>query len=88
MPDLLSQKLLVPQMNGVGGEIARLEAEIAWRRDRLDRSLKELRRRVSSAPSWRHWVRSHPVTSIALAASLGFLLGYRGRRREADGQGR
>jgi ElaB/YqjD/DUF883 family membrane-anchored ribosome-binding protein len=70
--------------NGTGTEIARLEAEIAWRRDRLDYSLRKLRRRVGEATSWRHWVEARPLTWVAAAASVGFLIGYRGSR----GQGR
>jgi ElaB/YqjD/DUF883 family membrane-anchored ribosome-binding protein len=66
-------------------EIARLEAEIALRRARVGASFEELRRRVQSATSWRHWVASHPVGWIGAGVSLGFLIGcLTGRRSPSE----
>jgi hypothetical protein len=62
-------------------EIARLEAEIALRRQRVGASLEELRRRLQSATSWRHWVGSHPVAWIGAGVSLGFIIGCLAGRR-------
>jgi len=56
-------------------EIARLEAEIALRRERVGASFEELRRRVQVAASWRHWAGSHPVGWIGVGLSLGFIIG-------------
>ena len=56
-------------------EIARLEAEIALRRERVGASFEELRRRVQVATSWRHWAGSHPVGWVGVGVSLGFLIG-------------
>ena len=56
-------------------EIARLEAEIALRRERVGASFEELRRRVQVATSWRHWAGSHPVGWIGVGVSLGFIIG-------------
>lgn len=56
-------------------EMYRLKADIALRRQRVVASVGELRRRVDGMTSWRHWVRAHPVLSIAAALSLGFTLG-------------
>jgi ElaB/YqjD/DUF883 family membrane-anchored ribosome-binding protein len=62
-------------------EIALLEAEIALRRERVGASFEELRHRVQSATSWRHWAASHPVGSIGVAVSLGFIIGCLAGRR-------
>jgi hypothetical protein len=66
-------------------EIARLEAEISSKRERVATSLGELRERWHDATSWRHWVRSHPVSWLGAGLCLGFIVGYgarRGRRLE------
>jgi ElaB/YqjD/DUF883 family membrane-anchored ribosome-binding protein len=62
-------------------EIARLEAEIVLRRERVGESFEELRRRVQTATSWRHWAVSHPVGWIGVGVSLGFVLGCLAGRR-------
>jgi ElaB/YqjD/DUF883 family membrane-anchored ribosome-binding protein len=62
-------------------EIARLEAEIVLRRERVGESFEELRRRVQTATSWRHWAASHPVGWIGVGVSLGFVLGCLAGRR-------
>jgi len=62
-------------------EIARLEAEILLRRERVGESFEELRRRVQTATSWRHWAASHPVGWIGVCVSLGFVLGCLAGRR-------
>jgi hypothetical protein len=62
-------------------EIALLEAEIALRRERVGASFKELRHRVQTATSWRHWAASHPVGWLGLGVSLGFLIGCLAGRR-------
>ena len=56
-------------------EIASLEAEIAHRRERVGASFEELRHRVQTATSWRHWAASHPVGWIGVGVSLGFIIG-------------
>ena len=56
-------------------EIARLEAEIALRRQRVGASFEELRRRVQGVTSWRHWAASHPLGWIGAGVSLGFIIG-------------
>ncbi len=66
-------------------EIALLEAEIALRRERVGASFEELRQRVQTATSWRHWVSSHPVAWIGAGVSLGFIIGcLAGRRSPAE----
>jgi ElaB/YqjD/DUF883 family membrane-anchored ribosome-binding protein len=56
-------------------EIARLEKEIALRRERVGASFEELRRRVQGVTSWRHWAASHPLGWIGAGVSLGFVIG-------------
>jgi hypothetical protein len=71
--------------SGGADEIARLEAEIASKRERVARSLGELRRQWQGATSWRHWLGSRPVIWIGVGLCLGFVVGYgarRDRRRE------
>ena len=66
-------------------EIARLEAEISSKRERVATSLGELRERLQYATSWRHWVRAHPIAWLGAGVCLGFIVGYgarRGRRSE------
>ncbi len=66
-------------------EIARLEAEIALRRERVGASFEELRRRVQGVTSWRHWAASHPAGWIGAGVSLGFIIGcLAGRRSDAE----
>jgi len=75
-----SPELLVEQQDEQN-EIARLEAEIALRRQRVGAAFEELRRRVQSATSWRHWAASHPVGWIGAGVSLGFIIGCLTARR-------
>lgn len=56
-------------------EIARLETEIALRRERVGASFEELRRRVQGVTSWRNWAASHPLGWIGAGVSLGFIIG-------------
>jgi ElaB/YqjD/DUF883 family membrane-anchored ribosome-binding protein len=56
-------------------EIARLEKEVALRRERVGASFEELRRRVQGVTSWRHWAAAHPVGWIGAGISLGFVIG-------------
>ncbi len=66
-------------------EIARLEAEIALRRERVGESFEELRRRVQTATSWRHWAASHPVGWLGVGVALGFIVGrLTGRRSRSE----
>ena len=66
-------------------EIALLEAEIALRRERVGASFEELRHRVQTATSWRHWAASHPVGWLGVGLSLGFIVGcLAGRRSQAE----
>jgi ElaB/YqjD/DUF883 family membrane-anchored ribosome-binding protein len=67
-------------------EIYRLEAEIARKRERVAASLGELRRRVTGATDWRHWVRAHPFAWIAVGVSLGFIIGLTGGKGKWDGE--
>jgi ElaB/YqjD/DUF883 family membrane-anchored ribosome-binding protein len=62
-------------------EIARLEAEIALRRQRVGASFEELHRRLRTAISWRHWAASHPAGWIGVGVSLGFIIGCLAGRR-------
>ncbi len=62
-------------------EIALLEAEIALGRERVGASFEELRHRVRTATSWRHWAASHPLGWIGLGLSLGFIIGRLAGRR-------
>jgi hypothetical protein len=64
-----------PEPQNEQREIALLEAEIAHRRERVGASLEELRHRVQTATSWRHWAASHPVGWIGVGVSLGFIIG-------------
>ena len=63
------------------GEIVRLEAEVALRRQRVGASFEELRRRVQDVTSWRHWAASHPAGWIGAGVSLGFIIGCLASRR-------
>jgi ElaB/YqjD/DUF883 family membrane-anchored ribosome-binding protein len=56
-------------------EIARLEREIAVRRERVGASFEELRRRVQGVTSWRHWAAAHPMGWIGAGVTLGFVVG-------------
>ena len=70
---------------GDAEEIARLEAEIASKRERVARSLGELRHQWQGATSWRRWLGSRPVVWVGVGLCLGFIVGYgarRGRRLE------
>jgi ElaB/YqjD/DUF883 family membrane-anchored ribosome-binding protein len=68
--------------DGASDEINRLEAEIELKRERVAASLGELRRRVTSATDWRHWIQEHPFAWIAAGLSLGFVVGLaQGRDR-------
>jgi hypothetical protein len=61
--------------------IARLEAEIASKRERVTASLGELRQRMHHATSWRHWAAAHPVAWLGAGVCLGLIVGYGARRR-------
>jgi ElaB/YqjD/DUF883 family membrane-anchored ribosome-binding protein len=66
-------------------QIARLEAEVALRRERVGASFEELRRRVQDVTSWRHWAASHPLGWIGVGVSLGFVVGcLAGRRSRSE----
>jgi hypothetical protein len=68
--------------DGASDEINRLEAEIELKRERVAASLGELRRRVTTATDWRHWIQAHPFAWIAAGLSLGFVVGLaQGRNR-------
>ena len=74
-----------PEPQNEQREIALLEAEIALRRERVDASFEELRHRVQTATSWRHWAASHPVGWIGVGVSLGFIIGcLTGRRSPSE----
>lgn len=60
-------------------EIARLRGEIALSRRRIGSSLQQIEERMSAGFDWRHWVRTHPWTSLAAGAMLGYSLGRLGR---------
>ena len=62
-------------------EIRRLEADILSRRQRVAVSLGELRRRVGTTASWRHWVGAHPLTCVGTALAVGFIIGRGARTR-------
>ena len=63
-------------------EIDRLRANVVLRRHRVVASMGELRRRVDGVVSWRHWIRARPVVAIAVALSLGFIVGHAGSTRD------
>ena len=70
---------------GDADEIARLEAEIVSKRERVGRSLGELRQQWQGVTSWRHWIGSRPVVFLGIGLCLGLIVGYgarRGRRLE------
>jgi hypothetical protein len=62
------------------GEIARLEAEILSKRERVTRSLGELRHQWQGATSWRRLLTSRPVVWAGVGLCVGFILGYGARR--------
>ena len=66
--------------DGPDDEIARLEAEIVLKRERVTASLGELRRRVQGATSWRRWAAAHPIAWIGAGLCLGFIIGGSGGR--------
>ncbi|HEX3901798.1 MAG TPA: hypothetical protein VH853_03045 [Polyangia bacterium] len=66
-------------------EIARLQAEVALRRERVGASFEELRQRVQGMTSWRQWAASHPLGWIGAGVSLGFIVGcLAGRRSRSE----
>lgn len=74
-----------PELQIEQQEIALLEAEIVLRRKRVGASFDELRQRVQTATSWRHWATSHPVGWIGVGVSLGFIIGcLAGRHTRAE----
>lgn len=73
-----------PEPQNEQREIALLEDEIALRRQRVGASFDELRRRVQTATSWRHWAGSHPVGWIGAGISLGFIIGCLAGRRSSS----
>jgi len=82
-PDLLARVKDEPANEQL--EIARLKREIALRRERVGASFEELRRRIQTATSWRHWVASHPLKWIVAGVSLGFVIGrLTGRRSRPE----
>jgi hypothetical protein len=75
---------LVPIRPGASGEdtqLLELEADIARKRERVAWSLAELRQRVDTATSWRHWARLYPLPWLALGFSIGLLAGSVGSSR-------
>jgi hypothetical protein len=58
---------------GVAGALVELEEA----RGRFALSMTALERGVARSFDWRAWVRRKPVTALALACGLGFLLGRR-----------
>jgi ElaB/YqjD/DUF883 family membrane-anchored ribosome-binding protein len=64
-------------------EIARLRGEIALSRRRLGSSLQQIEKRVTAGFDWRHWVRTHPWTSLAAGAVLGYSIAQLGRGRRS-----
>jgi hypothetical protein len=53
------------------------EAEIAFSRELVARSVLELQRELSRAVDWREWIRRKPVVAMSVAFGLDFLLGRR-----------
>lgn len=64
-----------------GSEIDRLRAEIVNSRRRLGSSLLVLEHRVEESVDWRHWVRAHPLTTLAASALAGYVIGRWGQAR-------
>jgi hypothetical protein len=77
----MSETAIVRGLGGDADEIARLEAEIASRRERVATSLGELRAQLQDATSWRRWVASRPVVFLGVGLCLGLIVGYGARRR-------
>jgi|WetSurMetagenome_2_1015567.scaffolds.fasta_scaffold544666_3 hypothetical protein len=62
--------------NGVRDpEILRAEADIARTRETVTQSVMALQREISRTLDWREWIRRRPVLAVALAFSVGALLG-------------
>ena len=76
----MSDLAAVRPRSGDADDIARLEAEIASKRERVGRSLDELRQQWQGATSWRHWLGSRPVVYLGLGLCLGLIVGYGARR--------
>jgi len=62
-------------------ELRATEAAIARTRERLAGRLTELRGEISGLTDWHTWVARKPLTFVAGALALGFLLGLRGDDR-------
>ena len=63
--------------------VKRLELDVARQRDRLMVTLQNLRTELQEASDWRHWYSQRPVTFLAAATVVGWILGaaLSGRRR-------
>lgn len=75
----MSELATVRIVGGDADEIARLEAEIVAKRERVARSLGELRDHWQGATDWRRWVGARPVVWLGVGVCLGLLVGYAAR---------
>jgi hypothetical protein len=75
----MSDLVTVPSEGGAAAEIARLEAEILSKRERVTRSLGELRHQWQGATSWRRLLTSRPVVWAGVGLCVGFIVGYGAR---------
>jgi len=84
MPDIgFRGDTIVEGRESDSDEISRLRDEISRSRRRLGSSLVALEHRVQEGVNWRHWVRAHPLSSIAVMALAGYMVG-RWHGRAAD----
>jgi len=58
-------------------ELSRASAELDHTREQFVVSMSALEGEVTRTLDWRQWVRRKPGLAVALAFSLGFLLGHR-----------
>jgi hypothetical protein len=60
-------------------DLARAEADVERARARVTDAVSALREEVVRRTDWREWFRARPLTYLAGALALGFLLGHRPR---------
>jgi hypothetical protein len=56
-------------------EVAAAEAELAWARETMLRSVADLQREIVHTLDWRAWVRRRPVLAVVAAFGIGVLFG-------------
>jgi hypothetical protein len=65
-------------------QLAQAEADVERARERVAQSVLALRNEVARRTDWREWFRGRPVTFLAAAFALGFLVGRQSRHHDPN----